>query len=73
MTEIYIQLLDEGTTVFRPTQGVPMDGDVFLVLPTENYDSSDEKWEFLPGSTVICKKERKGGEEILIARSLHSV
>jgi hypothetical protein len=72
MTKIYIQLLDEGTTVYRPTQAVSMGNATFLVLPTSDYDPDDEVWEFLPGSLVACDKEIKGGEEILIARRLVS-
>lgn len=67
---IYIPLLDEGTPVVRPTQGVLLGGDSYRVLPTPSYDADDEHWEFSPGSVVRCITERRGGEEILVAREL---
>jgi hypothetical protein len=53
--EIYVRLLGEGTEVFRPTKGVDLGGGVFIVLPTADYDSIDETWEFPPGSRVHCE------------------
>lgn len=70
MTEIYIPLLDEGTPVSRPTEGVPMGDQVFLVLATEGYQEDEEVWEFPPGSLVFCEKKVKHGQELLIARRL---
>jgi hypothetical protein len=67
---IYIPLIHEGTPVVRPTQGVPMGGNVFLVRATADYDPNDEIWEFMPGSTVNCFLERHEGDDILVARSL---
>ena len=70
MTEIYIPLLEEGSPVSRPTQGVQMGDGIFLVLPTENYEKSEEVWEFPPGSMVFCEKKEKQGRELLVARRL---
>ena len=53
--EIYVRLLGEGTEVFRPTRGVDLGDGVFIVLPTADYDSLDETWEFPPGSRVQCE------------------
>jgi hypothetical protein len=64
---IYIHLLDEGTTVVRPTQGVPLGHDVYRVLPTPDYDPDDEHWQFPPGSIVRCVWEKKDGDEVLVA------
>jgi hypothetical protein len=67
---IYIQLLDEGTAVWRPTEGEMVADMVFKVLPTENYDPEDEHWEFPPGTIVRCKKQIKHNQEaqeVLIA------
>lgn len=69
-TKIYIQLLDEGTTTYRPTQGQAMGENVFRVLPTPNYDAEDEHWEFPPDRLVVCEFEMKGRERILIARRI---
>jgi hypothetical protein len=70
---IYISLLEEGTVVFRPTQGVALDTDIFEVLPTDDYDPEDEVWQFPPGTVVRCEKQKRDGEEILIAVAEHSV
>ena len=64
---IYIHLLDEGTTVVRPTQGVPLGSGVYRVLPTADYDPDDEHWQFPPGSIVRCVMERREGEDVLVA------
>ncbi|MCE5200774.1 MAG: hypothetical protein ABFD54_13030 [Armatimonadota bacterium] len=70
--KIYIQLLNEGTVVYRPTLGVVVSEGVYRVLPTENYDPEDEVWEFLPGDTVKCTAEVKSGaqgeETVLVAK-----
>lgn len=69
-TEIYIELLDEGTPTWRPTQGVDMGNGVFLVLPTNDYDPDDETWAFLPGSQVFCEKKKfnRAGEVVVATR-----
>lgn len=67
---IYVELLDEGTTVVRPTQGEALDKDVYRLLPTPDYDPDDEHWEFAPGSVVRCVQEIRDGEEVLVAREL---
>jgi hypothetical protein len=65
---IYIPLLNEGTPVVRPTQGVKVGRSAYRVLPTQEYDPNDEEWEFPPGSVVECEREIRCGQEILVAR-----
>ena len=67
---IYVALPDEGTPVWRHTQGVRLPNGNYLLLPTPNYDSKDEHWEFVPGSVVRCVFEEHEGEMILIAKKL---
>ena len=68
---VYIELLDEGTTVIRPTQAEVLGGgDLYRLLQTSDYDPDDEHWEFPPGSIVRCVKEVWDGEELLVAREL---
>mgnify|MGYP000967499571 CR=1 FL=1 len=64
---IYVQLLNEGTSVMRPTKGIEIGENLFKVLTTEDYDSNVEEWEFPPGTFVRCRKEIRNGEEILVA------
>ena len=65
---VYVPLLNEGTSVVRPTQGVKLGENLYRVLPTVDYDPNDEEWEFSPGSVVECVVETRGGKEILVAR-----
>ncbi len=67
---IYIRLLDEGTDVWRSTQGRPLGGDRYEVLATAGYDPDDETWQFPPGSLVICHEHDRSGQWLLTAESL---
>ena len=62
--KIYIPLLNEGVEVLRPTTGEKVKENVFRVNPTDDYNSEDEEWKFLPGSVVRCEKQEKGGKVI---------
>jgi hypothetical protein len=66
--EIFIPLLNEGTDVLRPTQGLMLAPNVIQVLATPDYDPTSEEWEFPPGSKVRCVPETRGGRELLVAR-----
>jgi hypothetical protein len=65
---IYIQLLDEGTIVYRPTLGEMLKENIFKVLPTEHYDPSDEVWEFPPGTLVRCEYKNLSHGKVLVAK-----
>jgi hypothetical protein len=65
---IYIPLLNEGTSVVRPTQAVKLGEKLYRVLPTKDYDPNDEEWEFPPGSVVECVLETLSGREVPVAR-----
>ena len=67
---IYIKLLDEGTEVIRPTQGVSLGNSEYKVLATTDYDPDDEHWEFPPGSIVKCVSEVREDETVLVAKQL---
>ena len=43
--DIYIMLIGEGVNVSRPTLGQPVGENVYEVLPTDDYDPGDERWE----------------------------
>jgi hypothetical protein len=58
---IYVELLDEGVTVFRPvTAAGQRDGSFELPLSLP-----DERWAFPPGSRVECEL-RDLGEGVLV-------
>jgi hypothetical protein len=52
---IYIRLLEEAVTCIRPTEAEPLKDGTYRVLPTPDYDPTDEVWEFAPGSIVHCE------------------
>ena len=67
---VHVHLLDEGTTVIRPTRAVRLADNTYRLLPTPNYDPDDEHWQFLPGSVVYYAAETWDGCEVLVAREL---
>jgi hypothetical protein len=67
---IYIPLVDEGTTVVRPTLGLPLGDGLYRVEATPSYDPDSEHWEFPPGGVVRCILEMRDGDQILVAREL---
>ena len=68
--EIYIELLDEGTRVYRPTMGISLGDGKFKVMPSKDYDPDDENWAFLPGAIVRCKETPLNGGLVLLACEL---
>jgi hypothetical protein len=66
--EIFVPLLNEGTDVLRPTQGIVLGSNEVQVLATPDYDPTIEEWQFPPGTRVWCAREIRGGRELLVAR-----
>ena len=66
-TKIYVRLLNEGTDVSRPIEVLPMGKGLFKVLPTADYDSEDETWEFPPDAIVRCERRQSAEGEYLMA------
>lgn len=50
--DLYVQLLDEGTEVFRPTKALDLGNGLYRLEATSDYDPELETWEFVPGSEV---------------------
>ena len=67
--EVFVPLLNEGTDVLRPTQGVVLGPNEVQLFATPNYDAAKEEWEFPPGSHVRCVTETRDGRQLLVARS----
>ena len=65
--KISVRLLDEGTSVFRPTLALDLRDGLFRILPTSDYDPENETWEFVPGSIVRAEMRASGSGEFLIA------
>ena len=67
METIYILLLNEGTPTWRPVEAIEIEEGIYEI-PKEIEVSSDEEWEFKPGTKVKCKNHTfSGGETGLIA------
>lgn len=68
---VYVQLMGEGTTVFRPTTAETLGRWVARLLPTVDYNPDDEDWEFKPGAVVRVREHVfADGECGLLAVSL---
>lgn len=63
---IYIQLLGEGTKVYRPVQAVELQKNIYKIL-NHDYDPEDEEWEFTPNTKVIVEEKELEGELVLVA------
>ena len=64
---IYIQLLEEGTVVYRAVPAIELGNNVYEVKGECNLDSADEIWEFKPGAKVLVEERELEGEIVLIA------
>ena len=64
---LFVRLLNEGTEVSRPVDGVEVEVGLFKLLPPDEYDPDTETWEFPPGSTVRVTKRRDDNGEYLLA------
>jgi hypothetical protein len=64
---LYIKLLDEGTDVYRITNGKKIKGLTFLVIRPNDYDESNETWEFPPGKIVFCRRVIRDNRQVFIA------
>ena len=64
---MYVQLLNEGTKVYRPVPAVEISDSIYEIQGFEIYDPDDENWEFPPGSQVFVKEQDLDGEIVLVA------
>lgn len=66
---IYVELLNEGTCVWRPAPALQVGPQLFVLLPTQDYDPETEEWKFLPGSVVVCERRTTYQGDVLVASS----
>jgi hypothetical protein len=64
---VYVQLLGEGTQVYRPVPASQVAPSVYILGGAEFYDLEDEEWEFLPGTRVVVEGRIKEGVAVLVA------
>lgn len=65
--QIFVALLDEGVATWRPVRAKKIDTRTYLILLENEHDPVDEKWEFSPGSIVICESKKIENEHCLVA------
>ncbi|HEU0266819.1 MAG TPA: hypothetical protein VFQ70_04280 [Candidatus Saccharimonadaceae bacterium] len=53
-TQIYVALLDEGTSVWRPASAAHLRDDIYRIV---QQPSADERWEFVSGESVRCREQ----------------
>jgi len=64
---IYVQLLNEGTHVWRPMWAKKLEENVYLVKSFVDHDLTDEELEFKPNEIVICERQKLSEEYCLVA------
>lgn len=64
---MYVQLLGEGTAVYRPAPATILGEGVALLQASEDYDPEDEDWEFKPGAIVRLEWRRLSGGNVRVA------
>lgn len=67
---IYIQLLGEGTKVYRPVPARQIENSIYQLGGYKIYDPEDEIWEFLPGAFVLVNEQILDSEIVLVAIKL---
>lgn len=64
---IFVRLLNEGTTVYRPVKAFSKQEDIYFIDNTVLLDYQDEEWEFKPGSYVHVNREFLANGEYIVA------
>lgn len=67
--EIYVQILDEGTRVYRPV-GADLIASGVYRLKVPSFHDPDERWEFPPGSLVRCEERTLQDGRYMVAVEL---
>lgn len=67
--EVFVQILDEGTPVYRPVEAVFVAKGIYRLKDSGPYDS-DECWEFPPGSLVRCEERTLQDGRFMVAYQL---
>ena len=64
-TTIFIELLEEGTQVWRPVEAEQVREGVFRIIGKQ---PEDERWQFASGSVVHCRERTfDGGQTAIVA------
>ncbi|MBX9770728.1 MAG: hypothetical protein K2X29_05125 [Candidatus Obscuribacterales bacterium] len=61
-TTVYVQLLNEGTDVWRPVPARRIDEHIYILAGADIYNPDNEEWEFPPGTCVrVEQRQLKDG------------
>ena len=67
LTEIFVELLEEGIACWRPVRAVPLGGTSFRIAADQEIPT-EEKWAFSPGEAVTCEPRMfQNGLKALVA------
>ena len=64
---IYVQLLNEGTQVWRPIWAERLEENIYLLKSFVDHNPTDVELEFKPNEIVICERQKLSGEYCLVA------
>jgi len=67
---VYVQLMNEGTTSYRPVPFVHLDSDIVRLLAHPDYCPEDEEWEFKPNSIVRVQWKKLSQGDAIVAVEL---
>ena len=59
-TTVYVELLGEGITVWRPVEAEVLPGDRYRLRAGPDYDAAVETWAYGPGTVVRCRQQDLG-------------
>jgi len=66
LTQVFVPLVDEGTTVWRPIWASHVEKDIYRI-ESKNADLLDESWKFVAGQSVRCAPKKFGDSCGLVA------
>lgn len=67
---IYVQLLYEGTIVYRPMPAYQVYKEKYRLLKPDDYDPENEYLQFEPDTTVRCETKQLSLGQVLVAVEL---
>ena len=68
IVQIYVQLLNESTEVWRPVEAMKLGKNLFKII-SPNPEPDIEKWQFNKGDQVLCEnKVFSDGKNGLVAK-----
>lgn len=70
-TTVYVELLDEGVQVWRPTEAEVLGEGRYRLIAGNDYDEGSETWAFVPGTVVRCEELDLGDGLVPVAMDVY--